>query len=370
MLLLSIGPRLPGAFRTRDTQSADDAQRRVDQIRGFRAELAALRATGVSPLSAEQEAALAAYHDQLLGDLARHYDVDATERAGQLSRGMRLLSFFGAVTLTAAIYSLVSHYWTRLDLPMQATLLAAFPLMALACVELSSRVERTLYIASLFAIVAYGSFWLALWELSDRLDIPLSAYLLWPGVIFGFALAMPYGFRIILAAALFTLAATVAASFFQAAGSHWPLVFERVELLMMASFSLLFLAVPLARLNRMFLPVVRLVAVGVGLACLLMLSVYGDASLIPAGNGTIEAMYQAVMLVVCVAVLVVSVRARWSDTVRLASVMFALFLMSRYVDWFWDRWPAYVFFLILAVLAFVWLLALRRIRARLVAVRS
>jgi hypothetical protein len=361
---------LPSAFRTRDTQSADDAQRRVDQIRAFRAELAALRAAGNSPLSAEQEAQLSAYHDQLLAELARRYDVDASERAGQLSRGMRLLSFFGAVTLTAAIYSLVSHYWARLDLPLQATLLAAFPLMALVGVELSSRIERTLYIASLFAIVAYGSFWLALWELSDRLNIPLSAYLLWTGVIFGFALAIPYGFRIILAAALFTLAGTFAASFFQAAGTHWPLIVERVELLMIAAFSLLVLAIPLGRLDRSFAPVVRLVALGVGLACLLVLSAEGNTSLVPMRASVVEAIYQAIMLVVCVGVLVVSIRARWRETVKLASVMFALFLMTRYVDWFWDRLPAYVFFLVLAVLAFVWLLALRRIRARLVAVRS
>ena len=361
---------MPNAFRTPDTQSADDAQRRVDQIRAFRAELAALRATGVSPLSAEQEGELAAYHDRVLAELTSRYDVDATDRAGQLSRGMRLLSFFGAVTLTAAIYSLVSHYWSRLDLPLQATLLAAFPLMALVGVELSSRLERTLYIASLFAIVAYGSFWLALWELSDRLNIPLSAYLLWPGVVFGFALAIPYGFRIILAAALFALAGTIAASFFQTVGTEWPLIFERVELLMMAAFSLLGLGFPLAHLDRGFAAVVRLVGFGVGLVCLLVLSVSGGASLMPLRSTTIEAVYQAVMLAVCVAVIVVSIRARWGETVKLASVMFVLFLLTRYVDWFWDVLPAYVFFLILAVLAFVWLLALRRIRARLMMVRA
>jgi hypothetical protein len=359
---------LPNAFRTRDTQSAEDAQRRVDQIRAFRAELAALRSAGASPLSAEQDAALAAYHDQLLAELARHYDVDASERAGTLSRGMRVLSFFGAVTLTAAIYSLVSHYWARLDLPLQAALLAAFPLMALVGVELSSRMERTLYVASLFAIVAYGSFWLALYELSDRLNIPLSAHFLWFGVGFGFGLAIPYGFRIIFAAALLTLAAAIAASFFQIAGTHWPMIVERVELLMIAGFSVLVLAVPFARLNRSFVPVVRLVGFGVGLACLLVLSASGGASLIPARSTTIEAVYQAIMLIVCVAVLVISIRARWGETVKLAAVMFALFLMTRYVDWFWDFLPAYVFFLILAVLAFVWLLALRRIRARLAVV--
>lgn len=356
---------MPNAFRTPDTQSADDAQRRVDQIRAFRAELAALGAANASPLSADQEAALAAYHDRLLAELARRYDVDASERAGQLSRGMRLLSFFGAVTLTAAIYSLVSHYWARLDVPMQAALLAAFPLMALVGVELSARRERTLYIASLFAIVAYGSFWLALGELSDRLDIPLSAHLLWAGVVFGFTLAISYGFRIILAAALFTLAGTISASLFQAAGTEWTMAFERVELLMIASFSLLALAMPLARVDRGFVPVVRLVAFGVGLLCLLVLSVRGYSSLIPVRGSTIEGVYQGVMLVVNVGVIALSFRRRWSETLKLSAVTFAVFLLTRYVDWLWVVLPTYVFFLILAVLAFVWLLALRRIRGRL-----
>ena len=356
------------ALRTPGTPSAEDAQRRVDQIRAFRAELAALAAAGASPLEPDQEASLAAYHDRLLTQLAAQYDVDATEYAGRLSLGMRLLSFFGAVTLTAAIYSLVAHYWARFDLPMQAALLTAFPLMALVGVELSAQRERTLYISSLFAIVAYGSFWLALGELTQRLDIPLSALFLWPGVVFGFALAIPYGFRIILAASLFTLAGAVAATMFQAAGTEWPLIFDRLDLLLMASFSLLLLSVPLGRINQEFKPVVRLTAFAVGLTCLLVLSLNGVDSLAPVAPRTAQAVYQALMLVVCVAVLVISLRRRWSESWKLAAVMLALFLLTRYVDWFWDALPAYVFFLILAVLAFIWLLALRRIRTRLMAV--
>jgi hypothetical protein len=355
-------------LKTPDTPSAEDAQRRVDRIRAFRAELAALKEAGASPLQPDHEAALAAYHDRLLAQLAAAYDVDATEHAGRLSRGMRLLSFFGAVTLTAALYSLVAHYWSRFDLPMQAALLTAFPLMALVGVELSAQRERTLYIASLFAIVAYGSFWLALGELTQRLDVPLSALFLWPGVVFGFALAIPYGFRVILAASLFTLAGAMAATMFQAAGTEWPLIFDRLELLLVASFSLLFLLVPLGRVNREFKPVVRLTSFAVGLACLLVLSVDGVDTLAPLEPRTARAVYQALMLVVCVAVLVVSLQRRWSESWKLAAVMLAVFLLTRYVDWFWDLLPAYVFFLILAALAFIWLLALRRIRARLVAV--
>jgi uncharacterized membrane protein len=101
---------------------------------------------------------------------------------------------------------------------------------------------------------------------------------------------------------------------------------------------------------------------------LLVLSVDGVDTLAPLEPRTARAVYQALMLVVCVAVLVVSLQRRWSESWKLAAVMLAVFLLTRYVDWFWDLLPAYVFFLILAALAFIWLLALRRIRARLVAV--
>jgi hypothetical protein len=360
---------LRNGLKTLDTRSADDAQRRVNQIRAFRAELAALRAAGASPLTPDQEAALAAFHDQLLARLTSQYDVDATERAGQLSRGMRLLSFFGAVTLTAAVYSLVAHYWGRFDLALQAALLVAFPLMALVGVELSARRERTLYVASLFAVVAYSTFWLAVGELWRTLNIPATPPFIWAGVLFGLALAIPYGFRLILAVALVALAIAMAASLFQAAGTEATQLFERLEILTAAGFSLLLLAVPLARIDLDFLPVVRLVAFAIGLSCLLALSVSGRMSLLPISAHAAETVYQAVMLIGCVAALVVSIRLHWTETLRLSAVMLALFLLSRYVDWFWDAVPAYVFFLVLAVLAFGWLLMLRRMRARLAVVR-
>src|SRR5688500_18735054 len=142
-----------------------EAQRRVDQIRAFRAELEALRAAGVSPLTDEQHESIRAYHDAVLARLATDYDVDRTIAAGQLSRGVRLASFFAGITLTAAVYSLVSRFWGRFDLPLQATLLCGFPLVALVGVELSSRLERTLHVASLFGVVAYGTYWLAVYVL-------------------------------------------------------------------------------------------------------------------------------------------------------------------------------------------------------------
>ena len=176
--------------------SRDEAERRAGQIRAFRGERSALAEAGAWPLTADQDATLAAYHERLLQQLAVEYHIDQSARAGHLSRGMRLLSFFAAVALTAAIYSLVERIWGRLDLPLQATLLAAFPLMALVGVELSARHERNLYVASLFALVAYGTFWLAVVVLSATLNVPVTPPFLWAGVIFGTSLAIAYRFRV------------------------------------------------------------------------------------------------------------------------------------------------------------------------------
>jgi hypothetical protein len=344
----------------------DDGQRRVHQIGAFRAELEALKAAGALPLTSTQEAELRSYHDDLLRRLAAEYDVDPSEHAAQLSRGMRLLSFFGAVALTAAVYSLVERYWGWLDLPQQATLLTAFPLMALVGVELSARRERTLYVASLFALVAYGTFWLAVVALSWTLNIPATPVFIWAGGAFGLALAIPYGFRVVLAAALVALPIAMAGSVFQAAGIPWSVALERFDLLTAAAFSMLVLAIPLGRIDAGFPAVTRLVALAMGLGGLLLLSTTAGASLMAVDDGIVEGMYQAAMFVMSIAILVLAIRHRWNETVNLVSVFLGLFLLVRFVDWFWDLLPRYVFFLGLAVLSFIWLFVLRRIRGRLV----
>ncbi len=343
------------------------AERRVHQIRAFRAELAALAREGVTPFGDEDRRALDAHHDRVLDQLARTYDIDRSETAAHLSRGMQLTSLFAAVALTAAVYSLVSRFWGRLDLAMQATLLCAFPLVSLVCVEWSAHRDRTLYIASLFALVAYGTFWLAVVVLSAALNLPVTPLALWAGVVFGLALALPYGFRVILGAALAVLPVALAGSIFQSAGIAWTETASRPEVPALAALGTTALAPRLMLVHQNFGGVTRLVGLGLGLSGLLVLTVLGGASLLPLSNAAVEVVYQAAMLVLCVAILVVSVRRHWSETVALTAVMLTVFLLTRFVDWFWDALPRYVFFLVLAAIAFGWLLALRRLRTRLAA---
>jgi hypothetical protein len=343
----------------------DDAQRRADRIRAFRAELEALETAGVLPLTAEQRAALTTYHDGLLTQLTTDYDVDRSEEAGQLSRGMQMASFFAAVALTAAIYSLVSRFWGRLDQPLQATLLASFPLIALVGVEFAARREQTLYIASLFALVAYGTFWLAAAVLSWTLNIPLTPVVLWAGALFGLSLSLAYGFRVILAAALFTVTVAVPASVFHASGRPWSELAMRPELQVLTAFGLTLLTPRLQQLHGSFAAATRLVGFGVGLAGLLVLSTAGQMSMLPMSARAAEGFYQAVMLTASLAVLIVAIRRHWRETVSLAAILLTLFLLTRFMDWFWEALPRYLFFLLLAMVAFGWLLVMRRIRARL-----
>jgi hypothetical protein len=341
-----------------------EAQQRVHQIEAFRRELAQLDADGIVTLDAAERQAVATYHEALLQRYAEQFDVDRTAAAGRLSRGMQLASFFAAATLTAAIYSLVARVWGRLDFPMQATLLCLFPLAALIGVELSARRERTLYVAALFAVVAYGTFWLAVVVIGNLVNVPLTPIVIWTGVLFGLALALAYGFRVILAGALAALIVALAGSMIQAAGIPWTVAFERPDLITALAFGLLALAAPLGRAHRAFGPATRLTGLVAGFGGLLLLSTF-DISLLPASARATNAVYQVLMLLVSVIVLVLGVKRQMSETVRVAAVALTLFLLVRYADWFWDLLPAYAFFFLLAALAFGWLLAMRRIRGRL-----
>jgi hypothetical protein len=343
------------------------AQRRVNRIRAFRAELDALTAAGVVSLTAEQRERTARHHDDLLRRLAAEHDIDRTDAAGQLSRGMQIASFFAALALTAAVYSLVSRFWGRFDLPLQATLLCAFPLIALIGVELAAQRERTLYVASIFALAAYGTFWLAIFVLGRLLNVPVPALALWSGALFGLGLALPYGFRVILALALSALLVALSGSVFQAAGVPWTATIEFPEPLTASAFLLLILAPRFGAIQRSFAGVTRAVGLTVGFLGLLLLSSAGPASLLPIPGRVSESIYQGVMLLASTIALTTGIRRQWRETVYTAAGALTLFLFGRFVDWFWEAVPRFVFFLLLAGIALAWLLALRRLRTRLIA---
>jgi hypothetical protein len=344
--------------------SRAEAQRRADRIRAFRQELAALESEGASPLSTDQKAAIAGHHARVLADLACAFDVDRSDRAGHLSRGLRLASLFGAATLVAAVAALVHRYWGGLTLPAQVTLLTLFPLLSLAGVQAAAWRERTLYISSLFALTACGTAWVAIVQTARLLDLPLSVLILWPGILFGFAVAISHGFRSVLAVTLVALLVAVAGVFFAAGATPWTLALQRTEPLAVSAAALVLLSRHLSPGGPGFEATARVTGLVVGYAALLWLSSVERASLLPFAPATATAIHQALMLVATVGGLAFGIRSGEPATTNIAGVALATFLLIRYADWFWERLPAWAFFLFLAAASLAAIAFLRRLRGR------
>jgi hypothetical protein len=340
------------------------AQARADQIRAFRRELHELRAAKVVRLSSEQEAGVADYHERLLAALARDFDVDQSEREGQLSRGLRLASLFGAAALIATVTALVERVWGELGLPAQVTLLTAFPLASLAGVHVAAERERTRYVAGLFALVACGTAWFAIGMIARLLDLPLSELLLWPAAAFGLAVAASYGFRLVFALSLGVFGMASASVFFAAGGVPWTVVFERLEPLAGVAIVLLVGSRYMEPAGEPFGHAARQAALALVLGALLLLANVRGFSLLPFQPGTALAIYQVLFVPVALVFLWRALRSDDGVGAALVTAALALFLFVRYVDWFWDLLPAWAFFLVMSATAFAVIAALRKARRR------
>src|SRR5690606_17939164 len=293
-----------------------------------------IRAEGANPLSAEQDARITAHHDALLAALAREFDVDRSASAGHLSRGLRAASLFGACALVAAVALLANRWWGALSMPAQVSLLALFPMIGLYGVEAAARREKTLYVAGLFALAACGTAWLAIWMLPRLLDLPFSALLLWPGIFFGAAVALSYGFR-----------AVVAGAFCGAGGVPWTIAFERLEPMAVAAFAVALAAGRFARAGEGCDAVARATGLAIGLGALLVLASIPGTSLLPFAPSAACHVYQALMLLVALAWMAHGLARQDGPTFRIAAAFLAVFLFVRYADWFWERIPGWAFFL-------------------------
>ncbi len=349
-----------------DPLSKDDAQERADQIAAFRAELDELAREGVAPLTGEQRAAIAAHHDRILSRLADDFDVDLSSTEKQMSIGMRLASFFGAATLTAAVVSFVYRVWGGIPTVGQVTLLTAAPLVAVIAAMIAGRVEKTRYVAALFAVVACGAFVAQTLLLRQIFNLRDSPHVLGFWAAFAIGIALPWRFTLPFALGVAAVACYGAALLFWAVDVPWTEFLERPEPIMIVAALLLPLA---SRLPREVISASRAVLTALLLFPLLVLSSTGSVSLLPLSAGAAKIVYELAAAVVAGATIVVGLRKAEDELVLVGSLFAAVFLVIRFVDWWWDWMPKYLFFLILAAVAIGWLWALR-IARRHVAVHA
>jgi uncharacterized membrane protein len=341
-----------------------EAQHRADRIRAFRDELAQLGEEGLVVLDPAAQRAVQARHAALLAEYAAQFDVDDDARARQLSLGMRIASFLGALAFAAAVFFLFYQFWGRLPTTLQVAVVIAASLASLALTALLRVRDASGYFTKLAALVAFACFVLNIAVLGQIFNITPSDKALLPWAAFALLLAYRCDLRLLLVAALLCVVAFIAARAGTWSGMYWLSFGERPENFLPAA--LLLFALPGVIEQRRwsgFASTYRVFALLTMLLPVLLLSNWGAASYLPWSPAFIEGLYQVLGFVLSAAAIWLGTRRGWPGVVNTGVTFFVIFLYTKIYDWWWELMPKYLFFLVIALSAVLLLVVFRRLRA-------
>ena len=350
----------PSAPRNRS-----EAQHRADRVRAFRDELAAARADGALALTPEQDASLGVYHERVLAELSRAFDVDVSEQQKKVSLGMQVAALVGGFALAASVVLLFFRVWGLIPIAAQVGLLVAAPVAMMIATDWTSRRGGLRFTTMVLAAVAFAAFVLTLEGLGQVFAITPTAALFLALALFALVLAYGYDLRLPLAAGLACLSLWLATVAVRLAGGWWGGFTDHAENFVFAGavlFALSFLRQPR---YPDFPPVYRLVGLVQVFVALLVMSYAGHTSRLPWDADTTEGFYQVASFLVAAGMIALGIVRRWPETVYLSTGALIVYLVAKYSDWWWDALPRWLFFLLLGLFALALLWVFRRLRLRL-----
>ena len=342
-----------------------EAQKRADQIKAFEHELALLAQDQVLSLSAAQREAIAAYHQGLLAQYADNYDIDQDQRAKQLSLGMRIASFLGALALAASVFFLFYQFWGRLSTVSQVTILIVGSLASFVATLLLAEREKTGYFAKLIGLVSFACFALNIAMLGQIFNITPSDKVLLVWAAFALLLAYSCDIRLLLAAGILCVIGYIAARVGTWSGIYWLDVGERPENFFPAAV-LLFLVPRFVDHRRFsgFAPLYRVFGLLCALLPMLVLANWGAGSYLDIDPDIIEGGYQLAGFVLSALMIWLGLREHWNEVVNTGNIFFVIFLYTKFFDWWWEVMPKYLFFFIIGLTAVLFLLIFKRLRSK------
>lgn len=340
------------------------AQKRVDQIDAFEAELDELEEAGLLSIPDDQIIAIASYHQDLKHTLSERFDVDLNADSKQLSRGMQIVSFLGALALAASVFFLFYQYWGYLGTLWQCVVLILAPLLTLSAAFYIRVKEPTGYFAKLAALISFACFVLNLSMLGQIFNITPSpnAMLIWGA--YALLLAYALDIRLLLAFGLFCLAGFLAAEIGTWSGMYWIGFGERPENFIVPTLIAFWVPV-LIRQDRYhgFAVIYRVLSMIGFFIVILILSNWGVVSYFRWPVNIIEGIYQILGFVFSAAAIYLGMRMRWQHVMVTGNVFFALFLYTKFYDWWWEWMPKYIFFFLIGLTAILALLIFKRLRS-------
>lgn len=345
--------------------SRSDAQQRSDDIRVFNAELARLEREGVLVLSGEQRQAINKHHGGLLVGYAKDYDIDHDTRAKQLSLGMRVASFLGALALAASVFFLFRQFWGRFPTEVQVMILIAAALGSFSVTVWIQGRDTSGYFTKLAAMVAFACFAINITMLGQIFNITPSDKALLPWAALAFLLAYFCDLRLLLVAGILCMVAFVAARTGTWSGMYWIHFGERPENFFPAALLLFFVPQWVRHAGfGGFRPVYRIFALITLFLPMLVLGNWGHGSYLRADADLIEGGYQVLGFVISALVIWLGVRRGWGEVTNTGATFFVIFLYTKFFDWWWEVMPKYLFFLVIGLVAVLLLAIMRRLRIR------
>ncbi len=347
------------------TTLRDRAQRRVDEVHIFRNELGRLKDEGVLDLDEAQQSSVDSHHQQLLQHFCEQYDVDHNKQSRQLSLGMRIASFFGALSIAASIFFLFFKYWGFFSELAQVSILIASALgLVMATFYVQGR-DSSGYFTKLVALVAFTCFVLNIYMLGQIFNITPSDKALLPWAALALLLAYSCDLRLLLAAGILCIIAFVSARVGTWNGGYWIHFGKHPENFMPVAFFLFFVPQIIDHSRFWAFDVIyRVFGIITLFLPVLVLSNWGDISYLSPNvdSNTIEVFYQLVGFIGSALVIGYGVHRHWPDVVNSGITLFVIFLFTKFFDWWWEWMPKYLFFLVIGLVAVLFLVIFRRLR--------
>lgn len=349
---------------TNEPSTKIEAQMRVDQISAFQKELLALQEDGVLALEEGQNHAISTHHETLISRYAQGFDIDRSKQAKQLSLGMRIASFLGALALAASVFFLFYQYWGLFGTAAQIIILTSAPVALFALTMLVAKKDDSGYFVKLAAIVTFAGFVLNVIMLGDIFNITPSdnALLVWAAM----ALLLAYSLdtRLLLATGILCLITFLSARTGTWGGIYLLSFGSRPENFLPAG--MLMFCIPWWINHQRFTgfaQIYRVFGLLTVLLPVLLLSNYGLASYLIIDHKMIESAYQLAGFVLSASAIGIGIKRHWSEVVNTGNTFFVIFLYTKFFDWWWEIIPKYLFFLLIGLTAVLFLFIFKRVRS-------
>jgi len=345
--------------------SSSDAQKRVDRIDSFNEELSTLKQDGILTLSKVQYNTISSYHTKLIDSILQEFDIDKTHKDKQLSLGMKISSFLGALALSSSLFFFFYQFWTYFLLYQQVAILVASPLVLLAITAIVYSKDRSGYFTKIVASLSIVAFVLDISILGNIFGITPSPNALFVISLLSFMLAYATNTRLILSFAIITLASFISAQMGTMNGMYWIGFGYRPENFFLPSLMLFMIpSIFSHKKYNGFDPIYRVFAMIIFFLPVLVLSNWGSASYLSISTPNIEALYQVTGFVVSGISIWFGIQKGYAEVVNTGNTFFVLFLYTKFYDWWWSMMPKYLFFLIIGITSVLFLMVFKKIKAR------